>query len=339
MHVQKDQLLRALEIVKPGLANKELIEQSTSFAFINGRVVTYNDEISISHPVEGLEIEGAILAENLYKFLGKIKKEDLDLEVVGNEILLTTGKAKAGLTLQSEIKLPLDEEVAEIGKWFKLPDNFIDAISFVMTACSKDMSQPILTCVHINEEGYVEASDTYCMAKHNLTTKMPIGTVLIPAGSVIDMVKLKPTRVAEGKGWIHFRTKEDTIISCRIFNEDEFPPTEGLLNMRGTPLTLPDTIGEVLDRAMVFARRDHLLDEVITITMEGKKCEMSAQSESGWFKEAVDIKYNGNIVKIQMTPYMFKRILSKTQSGILSEKKLKFEGEGWVYLTMLRSVK
>jgi hypothetical protein len=40
-----------------------------------------------------------------------------------------------------------------------------------------------------------------------------------------------------------------------------------------------------------------------------------------------------------MTPYMFKRILSKTQAGILSEKKLKFEGEGWVYLTMLRSVK
>ena len=69
MKLNKTDLQKALEIVKPGLANKEMIEHSTSFAFIGGRVVTYNDEISLSHPVEGLEIEGAIHAEELYKLL------------------------------------------------------------------------------------------------------------------------------------------------------------------------------------------------------------------------------------------------------------------------------
>ena len=56
MKTNKTKLQTALEIVKPGLANKEIIEQSTSFAFLKGKVVTYNDEVSISHPLKGIEL-------------------------------------------------------------------------------------------------------------------------------------------------------------------------------------------------------------------------------------------------------------------------------------------
>ncbi len=339
MKINKEQLLKALEIVKPGLASKELIAQSTSFAFINGRVITYNDEISISHPIEGLELEGAILAENLYKFLGKIKKDDVEFEVTGNEIILTSGRSKAGLTLQSEINLPLDEEIAEVGKWFPLPKDFIENIKFVMTAASKDMSQQILTCVHVNENGYVEASDGYCGARQNLSSEMPIKSFLIPAANVVDMVHLNPTRISEGKGWIHFRTREGTIISCRIYDKDVFPSMVTFFQTEGVQLLLPNSINEALDLAMVFAKRDHILDEVITISLQYKLLEISAESESGWFKEELEIKYEGNLVTISITPYMFKGILAKTQAGILSSKKLKFEGEGWIYVAMLRSAK
>jgi len=77
MNIQKEQLKKALETVKPGLAGKEIIEQSTSFAFMGDRVVTYNDEISISHPVEGLNLTGAIRAEELYQLLSKLKREEI----------------------------------------------------------------------------------------------------------------------------------------------------------------------------------------------------------------------------------------------------------------------
>jgi hypothetical protein len=55
MKIQKTNLIQALEKVRPGLSAKEAILQSTSFAFLNGCVVTYNDEISLSHPVEGCD--------------------------------------------------------------------------------------------------------------------------------------------------------------------------------------------------------------------------------------------------------------------------------------------
>ena len=91
MKVKKENLRNALEIVKPGLSNKELIEQSTSFAFIKGRVVTYNDEISISHPVEDLKNSGAIKAEELYALLSKIKEEEIDIVPQEAEILIKDG--------------------------------------------------------------------------------------------------------------------------------------------------------------------------------------------------------------------------------------------------------
>jgi len=108
LKINKSNLQKALEIVKPGLASKELIEQATSFAFINGCVITYNDEISISHPVDGLELEGAIQAEKLYSILTKLKTDEIEVTINDKEIILQSGKSKIGLTLQSEIKLPLD---------------------------------------------------------------------------------------------------------------------------------------------------------------------------------------------------------------------------------------
>lgn len=336
MKVNKTELQQALEIVKPGLANKELIEQSTSFAFTNGRVITYNDEISISHPITGMELEGAIKADKLYALLGKIKKEEIELTVEENEILITSGRSKAGLALQSEIKLPLDEEeVTQHGKWKALPVNFIKFMAFAVSSCTKSSSDPILTCVHVNKEGYIEASDSYRITRCELGEEMPIDTFLIPATSTLDMLRLKPTKIAEGKGWVHFKTDMGTIISCRIY-EDEFPDTNPILKVKGVQLILPQSITSVLDRASIFAKRDHSLDESITVSLENKRLKISAKAETEWFEEEVNVKYEGDPISFEVTPYLLKTILLETQACIYSSRKLKFEGEGWVYIAMLR---
>ena len=65
--IKRAELKEALETVKPGLASKEIIEQSTSFAFMGDKVVTYNNKISMSHPVKGLDITGAVKADEMYQ--------------------------------------------------------------------------------------------------------------------------------------------------------------------------------------------------------------------------------------------------------------------------------
>ncbi len=111
--MNREDILEALEIVKPGLASKEHIEQSTCFAFKDGKVLTFNDEISVSHPVEGLNgLEGAIKADEFYQVLCKMKTNDVEIEANGSEFRLKAGKAKAGLTLQEKIKMPLEARVS-----------------------------------------------------------------------------------------------------------------------------------------------------------------------------------------------------------------------------------
>lgn len=335
MIINKKQLQEALEIVKPGLANKEVIEQSTSFAFIKGRVVTYNDEISLSHPVPGLELTGAILAENLYKFLSKVKKDDIDVSIEQNEIRMTAGRSLVGLTLQHEIKLPLDEGLQKKGKWKPIPEKLIEAIKFTMGVCSRDMSQPVLTCVHINKEGIVEASDGYRVAQYQIGQELPIDTFLIPATSAVELVKLSPTQIAEGNGWVHFQTEEKTIMSCRVADET-YPNTGPHLMVKGASIILPKTLNEALERAMVFSKREHLLDECVQIELVDRQIILRAHSESGWFEETLNMKYSDDPISFSITPYLLQNILKKTQSCILSKNKLKFAEEGWCYVTTLR---
>jgi hypothetical protein len=335
MNINKKDLTDALTIVKPGLANKEIIEGATSFAFINGRVITFNDEVSISHPVPNLEITGAVEATQLYALLSKIKKDEVEVLITDTEVQLKAGKAKAGLTLQSEIKLPLDS-IAEIGKWKTLPDTFCKYLSFVLGSAGKDMSRPVLTCAHVNQEGWIEASDGLRITKC-VIEPMSVSTFLIPVTSCLIVVKLQPIKIAEGQGWIHFKTAEDTILSCRIFEGDSFPDTSKLFKVKGANVTLPKNIEFVLDRASVFAKRDHMLDEFIDIVLEPGKLKIKSTSETGWFEEEMKMEYDGIVVDFSISPYLLKGILSETRSCIISGEKIKFEGENWMYIAALKS--
>lgn len=338
MKLNKNKLASALEIVKPGLANKEIIEQATSFAFLGDRVVTYNDEISLSHPIEGLNLQGAIQADNLYKFLNKLKQEDIEFTTEDNQIILTSGRAKAGLTLQSEVKLPLESDVAVRSKWQTLPEDFNKFVAMAMTSCSRDMSKAVLTCVHISKNGMVESSDNYRIMQCNLQNDMPVESFLLPAMSAAEVVKIKPTKIAQGKGWMHFQNEEETIISCRIIN-DAFPNVNPVLNIKdGIRLILPQTTGDVIERAMVFSKKDHALDESVEVLIQNRRLLIQTKSDSAWFEEDINMRYDGDPIAFAITPSLLRGILAETGECEINKEstKLKFKGECWSYLTMLR---
>ena len=166
---------------------------------------------------------------------------------------------------------------------------------------------------------------------------MPFGPFLIPVSSVRELVKLKPTKIAEGEGWIHFQTEEGSIMSCRIF-EDKFPDVSPFLAVEGIEINFPKTTEDVLDRAGVFSKRDHFLDEEVLITLANNRIKVKSQSESGWFEEEINFAYKDDPITFSISPYLLKDILKETSSCILGEDRLKFEGAGWAYITILREV-
>ena len=336
MKISRIELLEALEKVKPGLANKELIEQSTSFAFIGDRVVTYNDEISVSHPVEGLEnMKGAIKAKALYEFLARVKDEEIEIEQEENQVVIKAGRSKAGLVFEQEIRLPL-EEVGEIGKWMKLPEDFVDALRLCFPACSDDMSRPILTCVNIRDDK-VEASDSFQIIQYQLKNKMP-ADFLIPASSVKELIKYDIQEVSIGENWVHFRTSEGTIFSCRTV-EGEFPDVERFLDIEGEEFTFPEDMRETLNRANVFAKKETHISTIPTVKVIAKNGELilSARNEYGWFEEKLKIQHEDVKFSFSIGIEFLISLFDKLKTCKISDNKIGFAGDSWKHVIAIMS--
>jgi DNA polymerase III sliding clamp (beta) subunit (PCNA family) len=330
--MKREDLVRALNIVHPGLANKEVIEGTTSFAFVDDCVITYNDEISVRHTVEGLKLTGAIKATEFYKLLGKLKQEEIKVETTGNEVVLSSGRSKAGFTLQEEIKLPLDQ-IGEKSKWATLPENFTTALNFCMLTCSRDMSRPALTCINIRSDGRLESSDNFRISCYNVG-KINIQTILLPATAAQTLVKYKLVKVAEGEGWLHFKTDLGTEFSCRTYQE-EFPSVIDKLKVDGKEIEFPESIVDVLDRAAVFCGQDQIIDQRVTVSVVEKKLGIKVQGDSGWFEEEKNMAYNGKPFTFVINPFLLKTILAQTRKCIIGDRCMKFSEKDWQYIVAL----
>jgi hypothetical protein len=336
MKIKVIELKKALETVKPGLSTLEVIEQSTSFAFINGNVVTYNDEISVMHPV-ALDITGAVKADLLLKYLGKIKTEEVDVEVSETELIVKSGRATSGFAFTPEVTLPLDEELSKKGKWKTLPEEFLEYLKMASYSCAKELSDPKITCVHVNKN-YIESTNNFSVSRYTLNTEVPIDPFLLPASSVSVVVSNKPTKITSGKGWVHFKNKENTIVSCRIF-EDTFVDIEKVITnaKKGVGISLPDNLKDVLDKALVFVEKQNVLNEEIVVAITKKNIEISCESETGWFKETIRNK-SENEFSIRVAPSLLKIIVGKTNKCYYLEKNhlLYFDENNWKYITALK---
>jgi hypothetical protein len=197
------------------------------------------------------------------------------------------------------------------------------------------MSRAILTCVHITGN-QVEASDAYQIAQFKFNSGLSAKTnLLIPATSIREVIKINPTKIALGSGWVHFQNEAGTVLSCRIF-EDEFPDTSSHMEVEGIEITFPKTIGEILDRASVFSKQAVSTDETITITLDKNRVKIAGKSDSGWFEEEANIKFSEEKTSFMITPSLFRNILNRSNSCVLGESKVKFSGDGWEFMALLK---
>ena len=329
MKIERQKLLETIEIVKPGLASKEFIEQSTSFAFQAGKLITFNDEISVSHPID-LDIEGTVKAEELHGLLSKMKGEVIDFDLSDDEVQLKCGKFKAGLKLDLEVKLPL-ESLEGGGKWYSLPDDFIDGLSFAKFSASKDMTSPVLTCLHV-DGSFVESSDNYRITRYAL--KGDVGKeFLIPATVADQLCRYSFQEVSVGKSWVHFRNDAGTVFSVRTFSS-KFPEISGMLDIQGVELKLPRKIQEMLDRASILAKRDYKLDEEVLVKVHDNKFIVRGQGEVGWSEEEANVRYSGDPILFKANPD-FLKAMSDVRECVVGERVIKFQGENWQHLIAL----
>jgi len=335
MRINREEFLKQLESVLPGLSAKEIIEQSSCFVFKDKTVNTYNDEIACSQE-SLLQIEGAVPAMPFISILRKLKEDELEISAgennKGTTLLIKAKRKQAGINMEQDILLPI-EAIDNPGKWKKLPDNFADAIAIVQPCAGSNEAQFVMTCVHITPK-WIEACDNHQVSRFMIETDVS-KSLLIRTESIKHIVSLDMSEFSETKHWIHFRNSNGLILSCRHWI-DEYPSNDitKILKVNGESLSLPKGLKESVEKAEIFSSENVNANDVIVNIKKGK-FKITGKGVSGWFTEIKKSKYDGNSLQFTIPPKLLVELVQKHNECEVTENRLKVKGGKFVYVTVL----
>jgi len=333
MKIDRKTLLSELESVVPGLATKEIIEQSNCFVFRNQQVQTFNDEVAVTAST-CLDIEGVVPAKPLVALLRKLKEEELAIELSDGELLVKGKGRRAGIRLETEVRLCVDV-VEDVEKWKKLPDDFLKALGVVVQCVGTDASFFACTCVHLHPK-WMEGSDNYQVIRYPLKTGIE-GETLVPRTAIRHVISLGPVEFSETDSWIHFRNKQSVTMSCRRYVEG-FPDIGPILDIKGKPITLPKGIDDIVDRATVFGGDSGVEVTPLLVKLRPGWMKLESRGIDGWYAEKQEIKYDGEPMSFTIAPKLLLEVLRRGCECQLADGRLKIDGGDWSYVTCLGAV-
>jgi len=328
----------ALTAINPGIASDSIIEQSDLVLMDNDRLISYNDEIAVSHPFP-IQHYGGVAAAELLKLLQKLPSDEIEIRLgsveKGDELVIVCGDIEAGFFLTAEISIP-DLGIGEIKEWVELPADFCQAVEFCLSSAATDMTKGIMTCVNVNEDTVISC-DNFRATKYNMKTGLPEDFVLdIPRKAAKDLASYHPTEVAKDESWIHFRNRHGTVFSTRTMT-DEYPDVMKLFEgVEGKTIVLPKEIKKVLDRVGVMAATDEKTgDRVVDIAVMDDVIECSGEGVVGWATEKTRVNFSDEVPKFSISPKLLSDILDITQNAILTDRIIFFEGQDFSHLVSL----
>lgn len=323
--VNREQFLRALQEVKPGLSQRDILEQSASFVFRKGRVWTFNDEVLCSAR-SGLpkDLTAVVRAKLLLALVQKAEDESITITAEGEEFKLAGKKWKSGLASDKEVLLDLSKvEQPAPEDWFPVADDFCEAVQLVQECAGKDQQQFVLTCVHIHPK-WVEASDNNQLARFNCKTGVK-ESVLVRRDSIKPVPQYDITKMAVAENWVHFQAGNGTRISITRFADQFYDLTE-MLSGDGVKVTLPKTLADLTDRAKLVS--DETEEDRVKVTLNADKVSVSARCDSGWFAAGQPAKYKGPKFSFLVSPKMLVSLVDKYPEAVIDTANYRLRASG-----------
>jgi len=336
VEIERVKLAEAIARVLPAVGKKETFEQATKIVFHDGHVAAYNDEISIFDRQPDLAgIEGAVDGRQLCDLLGKISTDAVTLAVDGSRLSIRSGRVRADFDMLP-VALPLDEIDRSGEEGDPLPADFCGALGLVAAACARDMSRPVLTCVCLGGDR-VEAADGFRAARSSFEgASLPSLLLPVTAAEVLVGYPVERVAASDSGEWARFTARGgDTVIFARVFS-GRFPDLDGLYEVEGHAVVLPSALDKVLDRAGIFTRREHRIDEVVHLSMRRSQVTVSAEYEGGRFTEVIRSDGQDVDADFSIHPDFLSEALKTGTSCVVGGDRVLFSGEHWRHVIALR---
>lgn len=336
--INRKELWEALLIIQPGLAIKELVEQSTSVVFLANFLHTYNDEIYLSYPYKS-DFEGAVGGKELFHLLGKCSNdEELKFSIEKNKLKIKGKRLQATVPYEKKISLPFEEIPKPDGTWNILPDSFCDDLKLCLFSVSKELLKPLLTCIHCYKDS-IESCDDYRFTKRTLDKIFFPDALLLPGKIIKGLIDINPIKFFKVKGWIWFENEEKVQFACRTFETNKkYPDLNPYLTVEGSQMIFPEDTLNIIDRANIFTLDPILQQRTLKVYVKNSTLTISSQSHSGTFSESTRSRHRGNEIHLQVNPEFLKSVLSKISYECkIDNTRMKFEGNGYVHVVRVLS--
>jgi len=339
MKIAGDILRKRLMEVTPGLDDKDRVEQSSKFAFRDGRVVTFNEEITCSAESPfGDEVEGAVSSRPLLELLGRLKeggKVIVTTPESGKQLDIQIGKKeRVRLSMDAEILLPLDAiETPDEDDWRKLPDGFMEALGVVLKSVSKDDANFQLSCVHFHPE-FLEACDNYQLLRWAMDAGVS-DSCLVRGRSLSKLLQSDVTDIAESPAWLHFRKAGTSfVMSIRRWCE-ESRNLDAVLKCDGEKVKLPEGLAEIASRAAIFSGDDFANAANMRIDLKKGSMRVRSQNAEGLYENVIDLEYVGSPLSFCIAPSLLIEIARRSNEGVIDGSKMKIETDQFQYVVSL----
>jgi len=331
MKINRQELVEALVKVKPGLANKEIIEFTTHFVFNETTIQTYNDQISILQMMK-TGLQGAVKANEFFALISKLPDEELDIQMEEDKFIIKGKRSKAHINITQEHKLPLFFD--DIQTWLPLSDDFSNAVKFCLFSVSKDMTRPELTNLRIIKNKIL-STDKFRITKRIMNQSIK-KEFFLPGNAATHLINYSPIKYSLQKEWLHFINEEKTIFSTRIMDV-EYPDIESFLKVEGEKVKFPVSLAESIDRAEILAKTEFEQDLIISLTLKKSTLICKGQGPLGFIEEEHRIRYTGEEIKLFIHPVFLREILNRLKEVTIGEMSLLFEGDNFQHVISLAS--
>ncbi|GAG30876.1 unnamed protein product, partial [marine sediment metagenome] len=205
-------LLQTLKHSAIGVTRQEVLEQSDSFCFVEGELITFSDHIMTRCDSPIPDLTAAVPVQRLLKLLDKFPDEDVTVSFKNGRLTFSAGKRarSSWLSVQNEITLPY-AAVPQPTEWKKVRTGLPNLLLQAARITSSSQALPLATVVHVTSKR-VEACDNARAFRAELRTGL--SECFIPGASVLKLEGMELKEVSLDENWVHFKTPTHQISLC-----------------------------------------------------------------------------------------------------------------------------
>jgi DNA polymerase III sliding clamp (beta) subunit (PCNA family) len=325
--LNREQFLRALNLVRPALAAQSYVPILTHFLLSGGKVTAYNDVqgIQVAFPT-GMEC--AVPGELLVKMLGNLKADEVLVTILEGQVLVSSGRSRLKLSYlpikDFPFSFPTTSPMAEI----IINADFIKGVKKCLVSVGKDPTRPEQLGITLDSVPTLYSTDNHTISMYRLDSPklgLPADApVILPTFFCEQLVALSdafpdltismslyPGAVVGNVG-LGANSPASARIFSKLVAETEPLDFDKIIRKHITEedvikfeCEVPDTFDPAFDRALLILGTE--VDKVTRVAIDGKKAFLLSTSGTNEVRDQVTLGIDLSEMEFLIDPELVSR--------------------------------